>query len=252
MDDVHQVDDQKGGERRKEDAMKSTSLIMTLILGMSGFVGAGTFSMKFKKAELKNQFGSIAPGAKGELIVDSEKIRFEEENGNGHFKIPTCSVTNIFYTRVSARRVIEPTAITSGAFAGMIAAAAKETSAAITIPVGLAGIIISAIFSASKGHKHYMVLVFKQPGGQGGEAREGAVEFKLDKKNYRACLRAIEQVTCEAILYGQEGIEASEHKFPERRPSDTKKGADKPKSSGPCCGAGLQGDGLKTNARQKQ
>ena len=81
MDDVHQVDDQKGGERRKEDAMKSTSLIMTLILGMSGFVGAGTFSMKFKKAELKNQFGSIAPGAKGELIVDSEKIRFEEENG---------------------------------------------------------------------------------------------------------------------------------------------------------------------------
>ena len=68
-----------------------------------------------------------------------------------------------------------------------------------------------------------MVLVFKQPGGQGGEAREGAVEFKLDKKNYRACLRAIEQVTCEAILYGQEGIEASEHKFPERRPSDTKK-----------------------------
>ena len=67
-----------------------------------------------------------------------------------------------------------------------------------------------------------MVLVFKQAGGQGGEALGGAVEFKLHKNNYRSCLRAIELVTDTTIAYGQEGIEASEHKFPTRRQTDKK------------------------------
>ena len=153
--------------------------------------------MKFKDAELKNQFGSIVPGAKGELVVDRHRLRFQKKNGVGLFEIPTWTVKGIFYTRVSKRRLIESTFITGGSFVGILAAA----STAIKVATGLAGIIGAAISSSSRGQKHYMVLAFDN----GGE-RVGAVEFKLHKNNYRSCLRAIAQVTGQPILYGLEGV----------------------------------------------
>lgn len=225
MHNAPQVDDQKGGERRKKGVMKSTSLFMTLILGMIGLVGAGTFSMKFKKVELRTQvdfgspchdFGSpchlIAPETDGELVVDSKKIQFKDEKGRCCFKIPTSCVTSIFYTRVSVHRLYEPIATAGGSVVGTIIGAISCASLPVAIATGVAGLIGSILASSSKSHKHYMVLAFAFEDGN----QVGAVEFKLDKKNYRSCLRTIEQVTGKKILYGQEGIQASEHKFPGR------------------------------------
>ena len=52
-----------------------------------------------------------------------------------------------------------------------------------------------------KGKKHYMTLSFDD----GGDI-VGAVEFKLDKKNYRGILRSIEQVSHTELVFDQEGI----------------------------------------------
>ena len=181
--------------------MKPTILIMALMLGMIRLVGAGTFSMKFTDVELRNEYGSTSRKTKGKLIVDRHRICFQKKTGEDLFEIQTWTIKGIFYTRVSARRLIESTAITGSSFVGMIVAAFTEASAAIKIVTGLAGTIGSAFVSANRAQKHYMVLAFDD----GGE-RVGAVEFKLDKNNYRSCLRAIAQVTGQPILYGLEGV----------------------------------------------
>ena len=163
--------------------MKATILIAASMLVMNSTVeveGAGKFSLIFTDVELKSQYGSLAPKTDGILIVDKDQIQFKKEIGKGSFEILTCSVKALFYTRVSARRLIETSLVTGGSFVGIAVAAAKEASAAIKIATGIAGLIGSVIASAERGHKHYMVLVFDQV--QDGEHQAGAVEFKLDKK----------------------------------------------------------------------
>ena len=95
----------------------------------------------------------------------------QKDGGDEYFSVPSDAVTQVFYSRVAGRRV--------------------KTAIFVTGPLGL----------FLKGKKHYMTLSFDD-----GEDIVGAVEFKLDKKNYRGVLRAAEQVTGATLAFDQEGI----------------------------------------------
>jgi len=131
--------------------------------------------MTFNKVETRVAFGAADQGNKGELMMDARNIRFTKDKGKTeYFSIPTNSVSDIFYARVSGRRIG-------------------------------AAIAVSPFLLFSKGRKHYMTLTFND-----GQELVGAVEFKLHKSNYRPILRMIEQVTGLTMTYEQEGIKDSE------------------------------------------
>jgi len=134
--------------------------------------------MSFKKVEARTAYGKAEEGKKGMLIVDGDFIRFVKEKNeqDEYFTIPSDAVTEIFYSRASGRRM--KTAIIGGV---------------IFLPLAFTGFM--------KGKKHYMTLSFDD----GGDI-VGAVEFKLDKKNYRGILRSIEQVSHTDLVFDQEGI----------------------------------------------
>ncbi len=133
--------------------------------------------MTFKKVEVRTAYGKAEEGKKGKLIVSGEVIRFMKDNERDeYFTIPSDAVTEVFYSRASGRRM--KTAIIGGV---------------IFFPILLTGFM--------KGKKHYMTLSFDD----GGDI-VGAVEFKLDKKNYRGILRSIEQVSHTELVFDQEGI----------------------------------------------
>ncbi|MDA2925387.1 PEGA domain-containing protein [Acidobacteria bacterium AH-259-L09] len=128
--------------------------------------------MTFKKVEVRTAYGRAEEGDKGKLIVDGNSIRFVDKNERDeYFPIPSKAVTEVFYSRVSGRRI--------------------KTAIFLTGPLGL----------FLKGKKHYMTLSFDD-----GADIVGAVEFKLDKKNYRGVLRAVEQVAGVELVFDQEGI----------------------------------------------
>ncbi len=128
--------------------------------------------MTFDKVEGRTAYGSAEEGNKGKLIVDGDFIKFVKKNERDeYFSIPSDAVTDVFYSRVSGRRI--------------------KTAIFLTGPLGL----------FLKGKKHYMTLSFDD-----GEDIVGAVEFKLDKKNYRGILRAVEQVSDVDLVFDQEGI----------------------------------------------
>ncbi len=127
--------------------------------------------MSFKKVEVRTAYGKAEEGKKGKLIISGDVIRFVKDNERDeYFSIPSDAVTEVFYSRVSGRRI--------------------KTA-----------IFVSVFLLFSKGKKHYMTLSFDD----GGDI-VGAVEFKLDKKNYRGILRAVEQVSDVDLLFDQEGI----------------------------------------------
>ncbi len=133
--------------------------------------------MTFKKVEARTAYGRAEEGKKGKLIVSGNAIRFVKDNERDeYFSIPSDAVTEVFYSRASGRRM--KTAIIGGI---------------IFFPILLTGFM--------KGKKHYMTLSFDD----GGDI-VGAVEFKLDKKNYRGILRSIEQVSHTELVFDQEGI----------------------------------------------
>ena len=129
--------------------------------------------MSFKKVEARTAYGRAEEGKKGKLIIDGDFIRFVKDKNeqDEYFSIPSDAVTDVFYSRVSGRRI--------------------KTAIFLTGPLGL----------FLKGKKHYMTLSFDD-----GEDIVGAVEFKLDKKNYRGILRAVEQVSDVNLVFDQEGI----------------------------------------------
>jgi len=129
--------------------------------------------MSFKKVEARTAYGKAEEGKKGKLIVDGDFIRFVKEKNerDEYFTIPSDAVTEVFYSRVSGRRI--------------------KTAVFLIGPLGL----------FLKGKKHYMTLSFDD----GGDI-VGAIEFKLDKKNYRGILRAVEQVSDTDLVFDQEGI----------------------------------------------
>ena len=147
-----------------------------LLMGISAllFMPADlSAQMSFNRVEGRTAYERAKEGQKGTLVVDSESIRFvhNKNERDEYFSIPSDAITDVFYSRVSGRRI--------------------KTAIFLTGPLGL----------FLKGKKHYMTLAFDD-----GWDIVGAVEFKLDKKNYRGVLRAVEQVSGVELAFDQEGI----------------------------------------------
>jgi len=137
------------------------------------FVCAGLpAQMTFDRVELRTDYGQAEGGNDGKLVVTHDRIRFMKniKKDIEYFSLPTAAIDEIFYSRVSGRRIG-------------------------------AAILVTPLLLFSKGRKHYMTLTFDD-----GAQLVGAIEFKLHKDNYRGTLRAIEQVTNLTMLYDQEGI----------------------------------------------
>lgn len=126
--------------------------------------------MVFKKVEVRTTFGSARQGDGGSLAVNSQSIRFISKQGTPHFSVPSRAVTDLFYSRVSGRRI--------------------KTA-----------VVVSPLLLLSKGKKHYLTISFND-----GKGLAGAVEFRLDKSNYRGVLRAVESVSNVTAAFDQEGI----------------------------------------------
>ncbi len=129
-------------------------------------VGQG---MLFKKVVLKTAYQTAKQGANGRLAVIPDSIRFVRNNGTEYFSIPSSAVTDLFYSRVSGRRI--------------------KTA-----------IFVTPLLLFSKGKKHYLTIAFND-----GDKLVGAVEFKLHKSNYRGVLRAVEAVSDVTVQFDQEG-----------------------------------------------
>lgn len=131
--------------------------------------------MMFKKVEVRNNYGHANQGNDGKLIVTSDLLRFVKNNENQeYFSIPTQAISEVFYSRVSGRRI--------------------KTAIFVALPL---------LFS--KGKKHYMTLSFND-----GGSIVGAVEFRLHKSNYRGVLHAMEQVSGVPLKFDQEGVSAEQ------------------------------------------
>ncbi len=130
-------------------------------------VGQG---MLFKKVVLKTAYQSAKQGNNGRLSVIPDAIRFVGNNGTEYFSIPSSAVTDLFYSRVSGRRI--------------------KTA-----------IFVTPLLLFSKGKKHYLTIAFDD-----GDKLVGAVEFKLHKSNCRGVLRAVEAVSDVALQFDMEGI----------------------------------------------
>ena len=143
-------------------------LARSLILAVFSTAAYGQFT--FKKVQTRTTFGAAQQGNKGKLVIDGKQIRFMKNSGAEYFTIPTGAVSELFYSRVSGRRIG-------------------------------AAILITPFLLFSKGRKHYLTVTFND-----GAELIGAVEFKLHKSNYRGALRTAEQVTNLTMLYDQEGV----------------------------------------------
>jgi len=153
-----------------------SNIKFALLLGISSLLllpADLSGQMTFKKVEVRTEYNRAEEGDKGKLIVGPDFIRFvnKKNERDVYFSIPSKAVTELFYSRVSGRRI--------------------KTAIFLTGPLGL----------FLKGKKHYMTLSFND-----GSDIVGAVEFKLDKKNYRGVLRAVEQVSDTDLVFDQEGI----------------------------------------------
>ena len=148
---------------------KMRMLLVASMLAICSIPAWAQFS--FKKVEVRTSFGAAEEGNKGKLLIDTKRIRFTKKNeSTEYFSIPAKAVTEVFYSRVSGRRIG-------------------------------AAILVTPLLLFTKGRKHYMTLSFND-----GAELAGAVEFKLHKSNYRGVLRTIEQVTDKSMLYDQEGV----------------------------------------------
>ena len=118
--------------------------------------------MTFNKVEIRVAFGAANPGNKGELLIDAKNIRFTKNKGKTeYFSIPASAVSDIFYSRVSGRRIG-------------------------------AAIAVSPFLLFSKGRKHYMTITFND-----GQELVGAVEFKLHKSPWNPDMYTFLSTLCE-------------------------------------------------------
>ncbi len=153
--------------------MKTLTLVAVVVLSLvfsSPLAGQFTFD----KVETRTAYGTAKEGNGGKLIIDAQAIRFTKNKGAEYFSIPTRAVSDLFYSRVSGRRIG-------------------------------AAILVTPFLLFSKGRKHYMTVTFND-----GADLVGAAEFKLHKDNYRGVLRTVEQVTGKTMVYDQEGVKESE------------------------------------------
>lgn len=166
---------EEGKLRGVDRQLRMMVVFATLTLAVPAAVGAPAVSrspeMSFDKIELRTTFGGAEEGQEGHLAVSAERIRFLSKNGRAeYFSIPSKAVTDLFYSRVSGRRI--------------------KTA-----------ILVSPLLLFSKGKKHYMTISFND-----GDGVAGAVEFRLDKSNYRGILHAVESVSGVPLEFDQEGI----------------------------------------------
>ncbi len=155
------------------------SVCLLLTYSVSASVSAAG-ELAFSKVETRTAFGLADEGDEGNLVLGDQTIRLVEKDGTEYFSLPTASVTDLFYSRVSGRRI-------------------------------KSAIFISPILFLSKGRKHYVTISFYGP------ETSGALELKLDKKNYLGILRSLEQVTGIAMQYEQEGIKDTEQDVATRK-----------------------------------
>ena len=139
--------------------------------------------MRFKKVEVRTAYGSADQGNNGELVVDAQNIRFVKGKSE-LFSIPSKALTELFYSRVSGRRI--------------------KTA-----------ILVSPLLLLTKGRKHYLTMSFNDR-----KSAVGAVEFQLHKSNYRGVLRALEEVSGLTMKYDQEGIKGTEQDVASRTGED--------------------------------
>lgn len=148
------------------------SFVAALLAGVLSLPLLGQ-GMLFKKVELRTAYQSATQGTNGRLAVSPDSIRFVSNKGAEFFSIPSGAVTDLFYSRVSGRRI--------------------KTA-----------IVVSPLLLFSKGKKHYLTISFDD-----GDKLVGAVEFRLHKSNYRGVLRAVEAVSDVTVQFDQEGIKDS-------------------------------------------
>lgn len=153
-----------------------------------GLAVPSSAQMTFKKATIKSTYGAAEQGNTGELVVDAQSVRFIKGKKE-LWSVPSDSITEIFYSRVSGRRI--------------------KTA-----------IVVSPLLLLTKGRKHYLTMSFDD-----GQDAVGAIEFQLHKSNYRGTLRALEQVSGQTMKYDQEGIKGSEQDVAQRT---TDGGSDRP------------------------
>ncbi len=160
---------------------KGFCLVLLYLMGTNLIAGN---EMYFKNVEIRTSFGSAEQGNNGALVVDSDEIRFVDNKGREYFSIPTNSVNDLFYSRVSGRRIG-------------------------------AAILVTPLLLFSKGKKHYLTIGFDNK-----KDMVGAVEFKLHKSNYRGILRAVEAVSDVTVEFEQEGIKDEKENIAERNAAE--------------------------------
>jgi hypothetical protein len=62
--------------------------------------------VSFDKVEIRTAFAKAKEGDEGRLLVDGNRIAFAGKKGLEHFSIPTKAVRELFYSRVSGRRIM--------------------------------------------------------------------------------------------------------------------------------------------------
>ena len=138
------------------------------------FASSALAQFDFKNVQLRTTYSGAKQGQKGRLAINAQTITFQKKEGQKFFSIPTTAVKEIFYSRVSGRRIG-------------------------------AAILVTPFLLFSKGRKHYMTVSFDDGGKQ-----KGAIEFKLHKSNYRGVLRTVEQITDLTMKVDDEGIKDTE------------------------------------------
>ncbi len=78
-------------------------LVSSLILGVFSTSAYG--QMAFEKVEIGTTFGTAERGNKGKLVIHSKGFRFTTNDGAEYFTIPAGAVSQLFYARVSGRRI---------------------------------------------------------------------------------------------------------------------------------------------------
>ncbi len=150
--------------------MRAPIVLVTVL----SLVPAAFSQTVFKNVEIRTTYGNASQGNNGKLVVDTKTVRFMKNNQRDeYFSLPSNAVTELFYSRVSGRRIG-------------------------------AAMLVSPLLLFTKGRKHYLTLSFND-----GADLVGAVEFQLHKSNYRGVLRSLEEVTGQTLKYDQEGIKGT-------------------------------------------
>ncbi len=79
-------------------------LLAALFLALYAIPAEAQFT--FKNVKTRTAFGAAEQGNTGKLVIDGKQIRFTKGDGKSeYFSIPADAVTEIFYSRVSGRRI---------------------------------------------------------------------------------------------------------------------------------------------------